>query len=209
MDIEIVKITISLLQFHAHYRRDYSADLISCPKSFCFNFCLKWDNGKSRKSEWYQTDAYVVNLAGTLQANVFRLIIIVLIQSWMNYGAKNGMECCTTFWQVSICSTGFPANVTYQELDVPLSRLPPQLRCFLPNVWYSGSSEHDHLRLVALVSTTDIEEGDEVFSTYYTVIHWSFLIIPFPVGSLTEAVKLEWVVCLWLLTADTYIQIMW
>jgi hypothetical protein len=116
------------------------------------------------------------------------------------------MEYCTTFWQVSICSTGFPANVTYQELDVPLSHLPPQLRCFLPNVWYSGSSEHDHLRLVALVSTTDIEEGDEVFSTYYTVIRWSFLIIPFPFGSLTEAVKLEQIVCLWLLTADSYIQ---
>jgi len=122
-------------------------------------------------------DADIVNLAGTLQAHVFRLYIIgqgqgfcwsVLEELW----DKNGMECYTTFWQVSIFSTGFPANVTYQELDIPLSCILPQLRCFLPNVWYSGSSEHDHLRLVALVSTTDIEEGDEVFSTYYTVIHW-------------------------------------
>jgi hypothetical protein len=68
-------------------------------------------------------------------------------------------------------SPGFPANVAYQELDIPLSCVLPQLRCFLPNIWFSGSSEHDYLRLVALVSTTDIEEGDEVFSTYYTVIH--------------------------------------
>jgi hypothetical protein len=145
-------------------------------------------------------DVHVVNLAGTLLAHVFRLFIIVQRQGfcWFSLGwiiGQNGMKCCTTFWQVSICSTGFPANVTYQELDIPLSRILPQLRCFLPNVWYSGSSEHDHLRLVALVSTTDIEEGDEVFSTYYTVIHWLFLMIPFSVGSLTEGVR-PWTSCL-------------
>lgn len=145
-------------------------------------------------------DAHVVKLAETLLALVFRLFIIgqregfcwsVLEELW----DKKWTGMLYYFWQVSISSTGFPANVTYQELDIPLSRILPQLRCFLPNVWYSGSSEHDHLRLVALVSTTDIEEGDEVFSTYYTVIHWSFLIIPYPVVSLTEAVR-PWTSCL-------------
>ncbi|KDR10407.1 SET domain-containing protein 9-like isoform X2 [Zootermopsis nevadensis] len=67
-------------------------------------------------------------------------------------------------------SPGFPANVAYQELNVPLSRVLPEHRCFLPNVWYSSSCQHDHLRLVALVSTAHIEEGDELFSTYYTLI---------------------------------------
>ncbi|PNF32624.1 SET domain-containing protein 9 [Cryptotermes secundus] len=68
-------------------------------------------------------------------------------------------------------SPGFPANVAYQEITVPLSCIPPEQRCFLPNVWYSSGSHCDHLRLVALVSIENIEQGDEVLSAYYTVIH--------------------------------------
>ena len=167
---------------------------------FCFNCCLKGMVGRVLRVNdskwmlmlWTWQEHYCHMCSACLPLDRGRGFVD---QSWKNYGTKNGMECCTTFWQVSICSTGFPANVTYQELDIPLSCILPQLRCFLPNVWYSGSSEHDHLRLVALVSTTDIEEGDEVFSTYYTVIHWSFLIIPYPLGSLTEAVR-PWTRCL-------------
>ncbi|PSN45257.1 SET domain-containing protein 9 [Blattella germanica] len=68
-------------------------------------------------------------------------------------------------------SPGFAANVAYQELDVPLSLLPSNLRCFLPNIWYRSSHENNFLRLVTLVSTTKIQQGQEVFSTYYTVVH--------------------------------------
>lgn len=68
-------------------------------------------------------------------------------------------------------SPGFPANVAYQEITISLSCILPEQRCFLPNVWYSSSSHCDHLRLVALVSIENIEQGDEVLSTYYTVIH--------------------------------------
>lgn len=91
----------------------------------------------------------------------------------------------------SIPPTGFPANVAYQELNVPLSRVLPEHRCFLPNVWYSSSCQHDHLRLVALVSTAHIEEGDELFSTYYTLILWSsYFVAPLPLRKLTEATRL-------------------
>lgn len=163
-------------------------------QNVCFNFCLKRTMGRVLRVN----DSKWMLMLWTWQEHYWHMCSDCLLldrgkgfvdQSWKNCGTKNGMECFTTFWQVSIFSTGFPANVTYQELDIPLSCILPQLRCFLPNIWYSGSSEHDHLRLVALVSTTDIDEGDEVFSTYYTVIHWSFLIIPYPVGSLTEAMR--------------------
>ena len=139
--------------------------------------------GKSRKSEWCQMDAHIVNTIGTLLACVQTLLLErcrgycwLLNKSLKHNGMKWWNACLTAVWQVAIFSTGFPANVTYQELDVPLSCVRPEHRCFLPNIWYSGSSQHDHLRLVALVSTTDIEQGDEVFSTYYTVIHWLFLL---------------------------------
>jgi len=67
-----------------------------------------------------------------------------------------------------------PANVTYQEVDIPAC-FPPHLRRFLPNVFYSPNlTSHDSHRLVrtvALVSLRDIEEGEELFSNYFTVVH--------------------------------------
>jgi hypothetical protein len=93
------------------------------------------------------------------------------------------------FLRSSIFSTGFPANVAYRELSVSLSRIPPEQRCFLPNTWYSSSWQHDYLRLVALMSTTDIEEGDELFSAYYTLVLWSCFIGPLPVVNLTGPVR--------------------
>lgn len=68
-------------------------------------------------------------------------------------------------------SPDFPANVIYHEINVPLEILPAHQRCFLPNIWYRSSYKHDYLRLVALVSTTKIQQGEEVFSTYYTLVH--------------------------------------
>ncbi|XP_076462208.1 SET domain-containing protein 9-like [Babylonia areolata] len=68
-----------------------------------------------------------------------------------------------------------PANVAYQEFDVPAD-FPLHLRQYLPNTFYSSSldrlSPHERLtRLVVLVSTRDIECGEELFSSYFTVVH--------------------------------------
>ena len=67
-----------------------------------------------------------------------------------------------------------PANVAYQELDIPLDALPLDLLRYLPNVWYSsGNIGHDEafVRTVALVSVKEIDEGEELFSSYFTLVH--------------------------------------
>lgn len=61
-----------------------------------------------------------------------------------------------------------PANVAYQEFDV--INFPPELDYLLPNIWYSGSRGRQ-LRTVALVATKRIEQGDEIFSNYVTLVH--------------------------------------
>ncbi|XP_020607528.1 SET domain-containing protein 9-like [Orbicella faveolata] len=67
-----------------------------------------------------------------------------------------------------------PANVAYQEVDVPFQSIAPKLWKNLPNVWYSSGNivgENAFLRMVALVSVDEINEGKEVFSSYFTVVH--------------------------------------
>lgn len=67
----------------------------------------------------------------------------------------------------------FPANVTYQELDIPSSFPLPYLK-YIPNVNYSFKtykSDVLHVRLVILVALRDIEQGGELFSSYFTVVH--------------------------------------
>ena len=67
-----------------------------------------------------------------------------------------------------------PANVAYQEVDIPLSSIVPNLWTYLPNVWYGSgnlSTENSFLRTVALVSVKEISKDEEVFSSYFTVIH--------------------------------------
>jgi hypothetical protein len=67
----------------------------------------------------------------------------------------------------------FPANVTYQELDIP-SRFSLLHLKYIPNVNYSFKtykSEVLHMRLVVLVALRDIEQGEELFSSYFTVVH--------------------------------------
>ncbi|XP_072023718.1 SET domain-containing protein 9-like [Amphiura filiformis] len=69
------------------------------------------------------------------------------------------------------------ANVDYQEFDVPLS-FPLNLRKYLPNVFYS--TEHQYagedyesrrwLRTVVLVSVREIQEGEELLSSYFTTV---------------------------------------
>ncbi|KAL9951881.1 hypothetical protein ACROYT_G044621 [Oculina patagonica] len=66
-----------------------------------------------------------------------------------------------------------PANVAYQEVDIPFQNITPKLWKYLPNVWYSSGNivgENAFLRTVALVSVREIYEGEEVFSSYFTVL---------------------------------------
>lgn len=62
-----------------------------------------------------------------------------------------------------------PANICYQEFDFP-EDFPILLRKYIPNVFYQGLNNGVGMRTVVLVSTRDISAGEELFSTYYTVI---------------------------------------
>ncbi|XP_022097136.1 SET domain-containing protein 9-like isoform X2 [Acanthaster planci] len=68
------------------------------------------------------------------------------------------------------------ANVAYQEFDVPES-FPFQLLRFIPNVFYSSTYQQDVssgprlMRTVVLVSLRDIHCGEELFSSYFTIVH--------------------------------------
>ncbi|XP_035526599.1 SET domain-containing protein 9 [Morone saxatilis] len=70
---------------------------------------------------------------------------------------------------VNNCSNEWPANVCYQEYDVP-EQFPIELRQYLPNVNYSPDT-HRPLRCVVLVSLRDITAGEELFSNYFTIVH--------------------------------------
>ena len=79
------------------------------------------------------------------------------------------------------------ANVRYQELQIPQT-FPVLLRKFLPNINYEVVDGHSELRVVYLEvrlsknsdennfhiwylqALRDIEEGEELFSSYFTVI---------------------------------------
>ncbi|KAG0001452.1 SET domain-containing protein 9 [Entomortierella chlamydospora] len=90
-------------------------------------------------------------------------------------------------------TTQFPPNVRYQELDIRTRDCPLELQEFLPNIWYSddwhahdhdhdevdtvgeetaadwsnrSQSDLDHLRTVVLVTTREVKEGEELYSTY-------------------------------------------
>lgn len=56
--------------------------------------------------------------------------------------------------------------VQYHEVDLPPS-FPMELRQYIPNIYYSG---HDPMtqntRVVALISTREIKDNEELFSTY-------------------------------------------
>lgn len=66
------------------------------------------------------------------------------------------------------------ANVAYQEVDIPFRSIAPKLWKYLPNVWYGSgniATENAFLRTVALVSIREIHKDEEIFSSYFTVIH--------------------------------------
>lgn len=70
-------------------------------------------------------------------------------------------------------SSEYPANVVYQEIDIP-PNFPLHLQKFLPNIFYRPVLEEDVCRprrVVVLISIREINEGEELFSTYFTVVH--------------------------------------
>jgi len=73
----------------------------------------------------------------------------------------------------------YPANVIYQELDITLS-FPVHLLQFIPNINFNaplltreyGDEKDDILviRTVLLIALRDINEGEEIFSSYFTEV---------------------------------------
>ncbi|XP_060765421.1 SET domain-containing protein 9 [Neoarius graeffei] len=72
---------------------------------------------------------------------------------------------------VNNCSNEKAANVCYQEFDVP-EDFPIELRQYLPNVNYRPDIQR-RLRCVVLVSLREINQDEELFSNYYTIVHGS------------------------------------
>nr|XP_057924154.1 SET domain-containing protein 9 isoform X1 [Doryrhamphus excisus] len=86
--------------------------------------------------------------------------------SWLTVNLQNPLA---VGQYVNNCSNEWPANVCYQEYDVP-DAFPVELRQYLPNVNYSPHSQRP-LRCVVLVSLRDLTAGEELFSNYYTIVH--------------------------------------
>ncbi|XP_020853166.1 SET domain-containing protein 9 isoform X3 [Phascolarctos cinereus] len=70
---------------------------------------------------------------------------------------------------VNNCSNDKEANVCYQEFDVP-ELFPLEFKQYLPNIMYSHDTQSP-LRCVVLVALRDIQQGEELFSNYYTIIN--------------------------------------
>ncbi|KAM6918436.1 SET domain-containing protein 9 [Xenentodon cancila] len=86
--------------------------------------------------------------------------------SWLTNSPQNPLA---VGQYVNNCSNDKPANICYQEYDVP-DGFPFELRQYLPNVNYSQDTPRP-LRCVVLVSLRDITAGEELFSNYYTIVH--------------------------------------
>ena len=59
------------------------------------------------------------------------------------------------------------ANVCYCEIDIDLQMVPLKQRKFIPNISHSGPSSW--LRMVVLVARSNITEGEEVLSSYFSI----------------------------------------
>jgi len=68
----------------------------------------------------------------------------------------------------------YPANVAYQEINLPHD-FPAHLQQYLPNNHYTASCNvpagiKRSLRVVVLVSLRDIDKGEELLSSYFTIV---------------------------------------
>ena len=73
-------------------------------------------------------------------------------------------------------TASLPANVIYQELDIPFC-FPIHLQQFLPNVNFNPliraseiSGDEVMVRTVVLLALRDIQQGEELLSSYLTEI---------------------------------------
>lgn len=76
---------------------------------------------------------------------------------------------------------GHSANLAYQEVNLKIGETENQtlgeyrILGLLPNVYYKNefldSNESLTIRVVALVATTDINEGEELLATYFTLVN--------------------------------------
>ncbi|KAK2725293.1 hypothetical protein QYM36_001670 [Artemia franciscana] len=71
-------------------------------------------------------------------------------------------------------SSGRPANVAYHEMTIPAD-FPIHLRKYIPNISYrtvflDEAGNFPPLKIVGLVATRLIQEGDELYSTYISVV---------------------------------------
>lgn len=76
-------------------------------------------------------------------------------------------------------------NVVYQESQIifgsdsistgmeAVLSFPIRLCKYLPNVWANPDNNHHPLRVVPLVSVKEIKEGEEILSSYFTLVHAS------------------------------------
>ncbi|XP_072215678.1 SET domain-containing protein 9 isoform X1 [Excalfactoria chinensis] len=86
--------------------------------------------------------------------------------SWLTAAPQNPLA---VGQYVNNCSYDKAANVCYQEFDVP-RHFPVELKQYLPNIVYSHEID-SHLRCVVLVTLRDINQGEELFSNYYTIVN--------------------------------------
>ncbi len=96
--------------------------------------------------------------------------------SWIADGSKKAPVCPLNVGHIvnnASCEVGQgSANVTYHEIDVWLDgsdSFDPRLRLFLPNAHYAGG-ETRRLRLVPLIALKNIEEGEELLSSYFSMV---------------------------------------
>ncbi|XP_078658267.1 SET domain-containing protein 9-like [Branchiostoma floridae x Branchiostoma belcheri] len=93
-------------------------------------------------------------------------------RSWLTQYPKNPLA---VGQYVNNQSAGHPANVAYQEYNIQVD-FPFSLRKYLPNIHYSpnlqtsGDASYRSLRVVVLVSLRGIEAGEELFSSYFTLV---------------------------------------
>ena len=79
--------------------------------------------------------------------------------------------CKTSFKLAKIVnngSKGFPSNVAFHELNLGPG-FDPGLKIFLPNVHWESVKLWD-LRIVLLLATRDIPEGEELYSEYFSAV---------------------------------------
>ena len=95
--------------------------------------------------------------------------------SWLTETQKNPLAIGQ---YVNNQTSSMPANVVYQEVDIPIS-FPLYIRKYLPNICYRNKFIEEQeiyledevlMRVVILRSLTEINANEELFSAYFTEV---------------------------------------